>query len=126
MNDFVETFKMRRDKILLTMMLFRCDDPSLCGVVELNNHKEVIKFHEKSQDITSNLANAAVFIFDSGIFEIIQSINKKEMDISLDLIPLLINRINCYENKDFHIDIGNVLNWNITVLSGLILKTIYK
>ncbi len=116
MNDFVETFKMRRDNILLTMMLFRCDDPSLCGVVELNNHNEVIQFHEKSQDVTENLANAAIFIFDTRIFEIIEDINKKEIDISLDLIPLIINRINCYENKNFHIDIGNVLNWNIANL----------
>jgi mannose-1-phosphate guanylyltransferase len=48
---------------LMTMMTFRTEDPSSCGVVELDESRVVIGFHEKVQHHPGTLANGAVYIF---------------------------------------------------------------
>lgn len=113
MASFYSAFKNKTRDILMTMMIFKCDDPSLCGVVKLNKSNEVIEFHEKKDNSGSNLANAAVFILDPKIFDELEDLNKQIMDISVDLIPNIISKINCYENRIFHVDIGNITSWNM-------------
>tara|TARA_B110000003_G_scaffold271930_1_gene306908 strand:+ start:545 stop:1306 length:762 start_codon:yes stop_codon:yes gene_type:complete len=113
MDSFIKSFNSKSKNIIMTMMLFKCDNPSLCGVVKLNANNEVIEFHEKKNNPDSNLANAAVFIFDTKIFSILEELENDVIDISIDVIPKLINRINCFENTTFHVDIGNILSWNM-------------
>ena len=49
---------------LMTMMTFRTDTPSSCGIVEVDENGVVIGFHEKVENPPSNRANAAVYAFD--------------------------------------------------------------
>jgi mannose-1-phosphate guanylyltransferase len=52
----------------ITMMTFKTDNPSACGIVELDSDGVVQKFHEKVKKPPSNLANGAVYICEPNIF----------------------------------------------------------
>ncbi|RXJ66614.1 hypothetical protein CRV08_12355 [Halarcobacter ebronensis] len=106
-KDFISSHYLREVKnTLMTMMLFRTDTPEKCGIVELDTQNIVKEFYEKPRFPSSNLANAAIYIFEYDIFNLIDNINHKNPDISIDLIPLLLGKINTYENKTLNIDIG--------------------
>lgn len=95
-------------KMPLSMMLFKTPTPSTCGIVELDENSIVHKFHEKVKNPPSDLANGAVYICNSEIFELLESIGKKDVDFSLDILPKLMGKINTYLNDTYHRDIGTV------------------
>lgn len=92
----------------MTMMLFKTDNPSACGIVELNKQGVVKKFYEKVQNPPSNLANGAVYICEPSLFDFLEALNKKKIDFSNDVLPNYIGRINTYLNDIYHRDIGTV------------------
>ena len=98
--------KHKNDDYDLTMMLFKTKYPKSCGVVKLNDEGIVEEFHEKVENPPSSLANAAVYICNYNIFTFLESLNKKYIDFSLDVIPKYIGKINTYINNEYHIDIG--------------------
>jgi mannose-1-phosphate guanylyltransferase len=112
LSSFIQTYEGRGRNILATMMAFKTDDPSNCGILELENNT-LINFFEKDLKATGNLANGAVFIMSEKIFEIIHNLKNKQPDISVDLVPQLLGKINIFENTNTHIDIGNMVNWNL-------------
>ena len=65
---------------------------------------------EKKKDPPSNIANAAIYLFDSNFIDklIIEIPNAK--DFSLDVIPKFLNRIYTYHTDDILIDIGTLTN----------------
>ena len=91
------------------MMTFETDDPKTCGIIELNANDIAVGFHEKVENPPGNLANAAVFLFSAQALNVIEtlSIEKTLRDISLDIIPNLIGKMNTFQNKIYHRDIGN-------------------
>jgi len=103
---FIESHKQRVDRCEITMMLFKSDNPSLCGIVELDKDGVVQKFHEKVESPPSNLANAAVYICESSIFDFLHSLNKKDIDFSNDILPAYMGKINTFLNDVYHRDIG--------------------
>ena len=107
-NTFIDSHKKRDLKCEMTMMLFESDKPSSCGVVELDSHGVVQKFHEKVQNPPSNLANGAVYICEPSIFDFLESLNKDEIDFSNDVLPKYMGKINTYLNDVYHRDIGSV------------------
>ena len=116
--SFIKIYEDRASNILATMMAFKADNPSSCGILELNNNI-LINFFEKDLNATGNLANGAVFIMNTKIIEIIHNLKNKQPDISVDLIPQLLGKINIFENTDTHIDIGNMANWNLGNLAHI-------
>lgn len=111
-KDFISSHYLRENKdTLLTMMLFHTDTPQSCGIVELDKNNIVQKFYEKVKFPPSNLANAAVYIFEYSIFNIIEKIESKYPDISIDLLPVLLGKINTYKNNQLNIDIGTPSNY---------------
>jgi len=92
----------------ITMMLFNTNVPKSCGVVKLDTDNTVLEFHEKVENPPSNLANGAVYICDYSIFDFLESLNKKEIDFSLDVIPKYLGKINTYLNSTYHKDIGTI------------------
>lgn len=105
--SFYNAYKNRPKNCLITMMVFHTDSPSLCGIVNVNEQGVVIGFEEKPKAPTSNLANAAVYIFDSELLDFFQEKNICPTDFSTEVIPLLIGRINTYLNANYHRDIGS-------------------
>ena len=107
-NAFINSHKSRPTNCELTMMLFHTDNPSSCGIVELDSSNRVIKFHEKVKNPPSNLANGAVYICEPTIIEFCINLNKKNIDFSNEVLPMFMGKINTFLNDVYHRDIGNI------------------
>jgi mannose-1-phosphate guanylyltransferase len=107
-GDFLSSHAKRDKKCEITMMLFKSDNPSSCGVVKLDENSIVREFYEKVERPPSNLANGAVYICEPTVLAFLESLNKKKIDFSLDVIPLYLGKINAYLNDVYHRDVGTV------------------
>jgi len=105
LDDFITAHEKRPTGCLLTMMLFKTDAPSTCGIVELDELGRVIKMHEKVSNSPSNLANGAVYIFEPEVLGWI--IKNNGTDISAEVIPSFNWKIASWLNQGYHRDIGN-------------------
>jgi mannose-1-phosphate guanylyltransferase len=103
----------------ITMMLFKSDNPSSCGIVELDNCYIVQKFHEKVENPPSNLANGAVYICQPSIFKFLESLAKRDIDFSNDVLPKYMGKINTFLNDTYHRDIGTVESYAISQIEVL-------
>ncbi|MGJ4886113.1 MULTISPECIES: nucleotidyltransferase family protein [unclassified Bradyrhizobium] len=92
---------------IMTMLAFRTDDPSSCGILELDDQHRVIAFHEKVKNPPGNLANGAVYVFDPAVIADIAALGKPIVDLSTEIIPNYLGRIFCVETSGYHRDIGN-------------------
>lgn len=107
-SDFHQRHLTRPQHAIITMMTFRTDTPELCGVVDENQEGIVTGFYEKASNPPSNLSNAAVYIFEPEVLDVLASMRSKVIDISLDLIPQCLGRIATFHNATYHRDIGNL------------------
>lgn len=105
-SEFILSHKEKPIHTLMTMMTFITDTPQSCGILELNSENIVINFYEKVKNPPANLANGAVYIFDYKIIEVLEKFNKENIDLSTEVLPLLLGKINTYLNEKVHIDIG--------------------
>lgn len=62
---FVQAHLQRPAECVLTMMTFRTDTPSSCGVVELDERGVIVGFHEKVAPAPRDLSNGAVYILSA-------------------------------------------------------------
>lgn len=106
MDDFINCFETRHNVIEITMMTFRTETPASCGIVEIDDRGIVQKFHEKVLDPPGNLANGAVFILTNDTVQFVKKHNAMYLDFSKDILPHYMGRINTWENKLYHRDIG--------------------
>ena len=91
-----------------TMMTFRTDDTSSCGIVSTNQNKVLENFIEKPKNSDNNLANGAVYILSSYFLRELEVSFKKNTyyDFSTDIIPLYKKQIYTFETLKKFIDIG--------------------
>ena len=111
LDEFLNAHHNRPQGTLMTMMIFKTDNPQSCGIVELDKQGIVKGFHEKVEFPPSNLANAAVYIVEPSIREFLLKINKEVIDFSTEVIPHFINQIFSYENTVYHRDIGTIKSY---------------
>ena len=107
-EELILAHKNRPTNCLMTMLTFRTNKPSTCGIVEVDYNNIVIGFHEKIANPPGNLANGAVYILSN---ELIKTIKKKfnfATDFSNEIIPQLKNKILSHETSDIFIDIGTL------------------
>jgi mannose-1-phosphate guanylyltransferase len=104
---FVKAHESRPKGHMITMLGFRTDDPSSCGILELDQQNTVLAFHEKVPNPPGNLANGAVYIFESEVVDAIARLKKPVVDLSTEVIPGFLGRILCVETDGYHRDIGN-------------------
>lgn len=97
----------------ITMMIFETDTPQSCGIVELDENGVVVGFHEKVDNPPSNLANGAVYIFEPSVVDFMKSLDKKEIDISTEVLPNFIGKIYTFKNSIYHRDVGTVESYEI-------------
>ncbi|MCU7555010.1 nucleotidyltransferase family protein [Alteromonas sp. ASW11-19] len=100
---FIEAHQNRPAHCVMTMMLFKSDTPTSCGIVELDG-TTIIDMHEKVANPPGNLANGAVYILSLEAITLLR--NSNISDISTQLIPMLLGRINGWVNHRYHRDIG--------------------
>ena len=106
LNGFLEAHSRRPAECLLTMLTFRTDQPSRCGIVMTDERGVVTSFHEKVPNPPGNCANGAIYGFDSELLKTLNKIDPKPSDFSTEVIPSLLGRINTWHICSPYIDIG--------------------
>lgn len=107
LKQFQSTHLYRSDNINITMMTFLTTSPHSCGIVKTNDEGIVMELHEKVKYDAGNIANGAIYILDKIALSKIVSINKTPLDLSTEILPLFLGRINTFFNADYLRDIGN-------------------
>jgi mannose-1-phosphate guanylyltransferase len=94
----------RENGTVATLTTFRAEDPSFCGVVELDATGLVVGFAEKPEEPRSSLANAGMYAFSPRVLDDIAGAPPK--DIGYDLIPALVGRARAMLVESYFRDIG--------------------
>jgi mannose-1-phosphate guanylyltransferase len=105
-NAFTKTHAGRSAGIIATMALFHTDNPQSCGIVVMDTDNVIREFHEKQTNPPGNLANAAAFVFEPEIFAYLEGTGKAAIDLSAEIIPNLVGRMQGFEIAGYHRDIG--------------------
>jgi mannose-1-phosphate guanylyltransferase len=105
-SEFISAHTRRKNGTCITMMTFDSDSPQSCGIVEINSFGVVEAFHEKVANPPGTRANAAVYILEPEVFDFIDSLGKEFCDISTEVLPNFLGRIQTFHNDDYHRDIG--------------------
>jgi mannose-1-phosphate guanylyltransferase len=105
-EDFIAAHRRRPPHCLMSMMTFRTDDPSSCGVVTLDERGVVVGFQEKQLRPNGNLANGAVYILSAQLMAQLRRSPPAVTDFSTQLLPGMLGAINAYETSAPLIDIG--------------------
>jgi len=107
LSAFVQAHLARPAGTEITMMTFVTDNPSSCGIVELDSRGVVVGFHEKTANPPGNLANGAVYIVEKSVLDFLASKGKRAIDFSTEVLPYYLGRIATFHNDVFHCDIGS-------------------
>jgi mannose-1-phosphate guanylyltransferase len=107
LSQFRDAFANRPAGCIATMMTFETESPQTCGIVQIDEQSVVQRFHEKVSLPPGNLANAAVFYLGREAMALVRGLKDVE-DISLDILPHMLGRINTWKNDIYHRDIGNL------------------
>jgi mannose-1-phosphate guanylyltransferase len=105
--EFIEAHKKRPRECLMTIMTFRTETPSSCGIVEVDSRGVVIGFHEKVALPPGNLANGAIYILSAELLKDIQIRYPYATDFSTEIINKYLGKIYTYESREVFIDIGS-------------------
>lgn len=105
-HAFIKAHINRPPECIMTMMTFRTDNPSACGIVELDKWGIVSKFHEKVKSFHGNLANGAVYILSYELIMMFRNELKSVNDFSTEVLNHFVGRINTYETTNLFLDIG--------------------
>lgn len=106
MGAFIRAHHSRPADCLMTMMTFRSETPSSCGIVTLDERGVVIAFDEKPSEPKSNLANGAVYLLSAAFLDWLRTDAGDATDFSTQVLPRLSGRIYTYETPAPLIDIG--------------------
>ncbi|AOT07457.1 nucleotidyltransferase family protein [Pseudoalteromonas luteoviolacea] len=108
LDSLLSAHKNRPSRCHATLLLFETTTPQQCGIVELTHDGVVQAFHEKESNPPSNLASGALFIFSEQVHKnwLSHFERDKFYEISVDFIPLMIDKLYTYKTSDIYIDIG--------------------
>ena len=102
----MEAHKNRPPECVMTMMTFRAESPSSCGIVELDECGVVIGFHEKVAKPPGNLANGAVYILSAELLAMIAKEMHSVTDFSTEVLNRFVGKIYSYETSEVFLDVG--------------------
>ena len=124
LDSFLLSHQDRPEGCEITMMTFQSDQPESCGIVELDSNGIVIRFHEKVKNPPGSIANAAVYIFEPTVIQFLKSLNKKIIDLSTEVLPYYLGKINTFHNYNYHRDIGTSVSLGLANKDMLLKKAI--
>lgn len=110
-SAFQQAHLNRPPDCLMTMMTFRTNDPSSCGIVELDDHGVVVGFYEKIANPPTNLANGAVYILSAELLGRLADDLYTVTDFSTQVLNRFIGQIFTYETNSVFLDIGTPENY---------------
>ena len=102
----------RPAECLMTMMTFRTNNPSSCGIVKLDERGIVSDFYEKIDQPPGNLANGAIYILTPELLRKLGTDYHESKNFSTEIISRFIGQIYSYETSEIFIDIGNQDNYD--------------
>lgn len=103
---FIRAHQCRPPGCVMTMMTFRTDDPSSCGIVELDEREVVVGFHEKVALPPGNLANGAVYLLSAESLERMEKVMYNVKDFSTEVLQRFMDQIYTYETAEIFLDVG--------------------
>lgn len=109
--DFIHCHLNRPAGVEIAMMTFTTPTPHSCGIVEIDGEGVVCAFHEKVALPPSKTANAAVYVFEPSVLDFLSDLGKTVIDISTEVLPHYIGRIQVFHNSRYHRDIGTLQSW---------------
>jgi mannose-1-phosphate guanylyltransferase len=92
---------------LLTMALFRADEPTRCGIAEIAGGGEsgtIVGFEEKPSRPKSNLANAGLYVSDVRIVDRIPP--RTPADFGQDVLPAIVGEMHGHVLRERLVDVG--------------------
>ncbi len=104
LKAFVRRHHNRPSGCLMTMLAYRTNTATDCGIIWRNGDGVLTEFTEKPARPTGNLANAAVYIFDRP--PILCGFDEFTADLSTEVLPHMIGRAYVVEHHGYHLDIG--------------------
>ena len=107
-RKFADAHRRRPPYCVMTMMTFRTENPSSCGILEVDYKGVVTGFHEKVANPPGNHANCAIYILSAELLEAIGSTYFEVSDFSSEVIGRYMGRIYTYETDMPLVDIGTV------------------
>ena len=110
-SAFLQAHRSRPPECLMTMMTFRTDAPSSCGIVELDARGVVVGFHEKVAKPPGNLANGAIYILSAEFLKRLRFDLNTATDFSTEVLGRLVGEIYSYETSKPFLDIGTPENY---------------
>jgi mannose-1-phosphate guanylyltransferase len=110
-SAFLQAHRSRPPECVMTMMTFRTDAPSSCGIVELDARGVVVGFHEKVAHPPGDLANGAVYILSAELLQRLGSDLREVTDFSTQVLNHLVGKIYSYETDATFLDIGTPENY---------------
>ena len=105
LNKFIRAHLKRTKNTIISMVTFLSDNPSSCGIVDIDQNQVLLDFNEKPANPKSSLANAAIYAFED---EFLQEFIKLDhpYDFSKDVIDKFIGKIQTWKTNEILIDIG--------------------
>lgn len=103
---FMRAHQGRPTECVMTMMTFRTDIPSSCGIVELDERGVVVGFYEKVASPPGNLANGAVYLFSAALLERMGKDLHTVKDFSTEVLHRFVGQIYTYETSEVFLDVG--------------------
>lgn len=91
-----------------SMMLFRTENPTACGIATLDTNNRITDFVEKPSQPTSNLANGGLYAATADAWREIA--DRNAFDLGFDVLPHFVGRMKGWEFDGFHLDIGSHAN----------------
>jgi mannose-1-phosphate guanylyltransferase len=102
--DLRSLVKAHRDHgAVATLAVFRAENPSSAGIVEVDDDGRITAFTEKPSCPVSDLANAGMYVFHPCVLD---EIGGPPQDIGYDLLPLLAGRAQAVLVEGYFRDIG--------------------
>lgn len=106
-SAFVDAHTKRSQGTAITMMTFSSPTPTSCGIVDVDDYGVVTHMEEKPVEPASCRANGAVYVFEQEVVRFIVD-NSAIHDISTEVLPHFMGRIQSWHNTDVLRDVGTI------------------
>jgi mannose-1-phosphate guanylyltransferase len=106
LNLLIDAHKKRPSNCLITILVFETENPSSCGIVEINSLGIVTSFFEKVNNPPGNLANGAIYLLSREAIDIIKNDFSDKSDFVTEILVHFIGKIFTYKTYKTFIDIG--------------------
>ena len=113
LRDLLTAHSSRLSQCLISMLALRTEYPQTCGILDVDQNGVMIKFIEKPKQSNSNLANAAIYCISPEFVDTLEG----RHDLSIKVLPNLINQVLVCETKDVRIDIGSLAAYQLATIA---------